>query len=230
MKPWPEFQVSILRNTAPLGIAACLDALPGKTEGAIFTKASSLGVKIAKVMEYDRFADELTNKRWAWANRIAPFLVNVNGCMELRGVGGSSYGQIRLYAEGIHRTFTTHRIALEVSSGQLLPEGAHCCHRCDNPRCNNPGHLFAGSPKDNGADRHAKGRTRGRLFANGQTPPNIARGAARGCAKLTEAEVREIRAIHASGAMGHKLLARKYGVSPPVIAGIVKRTAWTHVP
>lgn len=50
-----------------------------------------------------------------------------------------------------------HRVAYSIQNGGI-EEGAIICHRCDNPKCCNPGHLFAGTHKDNTADMYSKGR------------------------------------------------------------------------
>ena len=55
-------------------------------------------------------------------------------------------------------TIYAHRRALELSIGRDLAADEHALHRCDNPPCINPAHLFVGTNADNIRDRDAKGR------------------------------------------------------------------------
>lgn len=116
-----------------------------------------------------------------------------------------------------HRvTRGAHRVAYFVANDEL-PKGMLVCHRCDNPGCVNPAHLFLGSYLDNSRDCFSKGRAR------------RARGDGHVCAKLTESEVQEIRDRFAAGEAG-VALAEEYGVSKKAISHAAHRRTWKHVP
>ena len=100
---------------------------------------------------------------------------------------------------------------------QDVEAGVCVLHRCDNPACVNPGHLFLGSRRDNNRDRAAKGRSR--------TP----RGERHPLAKLTEQEVMEIRRLSKLGSKRAHLGAQ-FGVNEANIRAICKGRSWTHLP
>lgn len=205
--------------------------LPAKTKAAIFTHASKLRVKIAKPpMEYDPNGGEMENKTWAWMNRIQPCLTVVGECHEWNGANSKGYGQIRLFVAGEKRIFSTHRIAIEVRQRELIPEGLSALHRCDNPKCNNPDHLFTGDMAANVHDMHSKKRARG-MFVKGQIPhANLARGERSGNAVMTDESVTRARVIYDAGLLGYKLLAKMFGTAPAGMRRIVIRKGWLHVP
>lgn len=113
----------------------------------------------------------------------------------------------------------THRIAYELTFGPI-PEGKCILHRCDNPACCNPRHLFAGTQLDNIRDRHSKGRT-------SHASRNI--GERSGRSKLTESQVVEILRRHATLGETERSLAVEYGVTVSAIHLVVTRQNWRHV-
>jgi DNA-binding transcriptional regulator YiaG len=94
------------------------------------------------------------------------------------------------------------------------------CHKCDNPSCVNPHHLFEGTNQDNMSDMMNKGRH----VCN----PN--KGIKNHASKLTEAEVKEIRIKYNKKAkITQQVLADEYGVSRRSIGNIIKSKIWKHV-
>jgi hypothetical protein len=73
----------------------------------------------------------------------------------LRSTNDKGYGRLMM---GGKAGIAAHRAAWTVTNGPI-PKGLNVLHRCDNPPCCNPAHLFVGTQADNNADRHAKGRT-----------------------------------------------------------------------
>ncbi len=106
---------------------------------------------------------------------------------------GLSYGRTNWHG----KAWAAHRLSyLAFTSVEPSPD-VMVCHRCDNPLCINPSHLFLGMGDDNHRDMVAKGRN--------------ARGERHGMAKLTDKEVEEIRELRRSG-MVLAEIAKRYGV------------------
>jgi hypothetical protein len=112
-------------------------------------------------------------------------------------------------------TRRTHRVAFYLAYGRE-PSGL-VCHKCDNPPCCNPKHLFEGSDADNNMDCRDKGRQ------------NAIQGSAVASSVLTEAQVTRMRAEYKTGLVTQAALCKKYGVSDTTIAKIIHRRGWTHI-
>lgn len=129
-----------------------------------------------------------------------------------RGTLASGYGNFR--TDG--KLYLTHRYSWFLANGDI-PEGKHVLHRCDNPICVNPGHLFLGTQADNNRDRNAKGRT---------ISP---RGEDSGVSVLTDSAVRWIRYLRSKGAT-HRRIAEIIGcVSRRNVATVCSGQTWKHI-
>lgn len=151
----------------------------------------------------------LATRLWAKIQKAGP-----DDCwlwLAHRNPGG--YGTIG--SGGKHGTMLlAHRVAYEEAVGQI-PPGLHVLHRCDNPPCCNPAHLWVGTDADNVADMQAKGRKRWK-----PSP-----GSKNGLAKLTEQQVLEIRA-----APGPEVaIAARYKIAKSNVSFIRLRKTWKHI-
>lgn len=111
------------------------------------------------------------------------------------------------------KTVYAHRFSWELANGPI-PDGLWVLHKCDNPSCVRPKHLFLGTHQDNMKDQAAKGRT--------------TRGELDGMAKLTASQVVEIRTLLDRGRKGVDL-ARTFSVSIATISRIKHRIRWQHL-
>ena len=132
------------------------------------------------------------------------------------------YGQISTGRRTDPRVYV-HRLAWELANGPV-PDGLFVLHRCDNPPCCNPGHLFLGTIADNNRDMTMKGR-HGAVVR----PERLPRGVGHGNAKLTDDDVRAIRAAWARGGLRQRDIAELYGVDQQVVWSVVHRRTWAHV-
>lgn len=141
-----------------------------------------------------------------------------SGCIEWQGsVNTSGYGHIRERCNGASKLHIASRLAFSLFVGEI-PQGLQALHRCDNRRCVNPVHIFLGTNQDNVDDKVAKGRARG-----GDT-----RGERHGALKLTDAKVREIRALYSAGHF-QKDIAARFKVHQVLVSLIIRRKRWAHV-
>lgn len=126
-----------------------------------------------------------------------------SSCWEYPTVKNHRYGKIMV--DGT--LYYAHRLSYLLNRGPI--GDLLVCHHCDNPPCVNPDHLFLGTPRENMADMVAKDRS-------GIRELNHPHG------KLTDEQIREIRAKHARGIPG-SWLASEYGVSRQHVHDIVNR-------
>jgi len=136
---------------------------------------------------------------------------NWKGYIDLLGYGklGTTQG----------RTGFAHRVSWELANDSLVPDGLVICHRCDNPSCVNPSHLFLGTVADNNQDRHNKGRTK--------SPSN--KGENNPAAILTKVQVIEMRDHKEKGTLSPKEMSIKYGIALNTVYEVLRKRNWKDV-
>ncbi len=151
---------------------------------------------------------------------MARVAVKPSGCWEWLGPRHpKGYGLVS--SQG--KTLRCHRVALEAKLGKPLGK-LWALHRCDNPPCCNPAHLFPGTQPDNWADGVRKGRVT--IATKGAKPHHFGERSSQ--AKVTAQQVREIRARFAAGE-SKTALAKAYGVTLSPINKIILRKTWGNV-
>jgi len=131
-------------------------------------------------------------------------------------IGNGGYGRFNYTStKGKRFIADTHRVAYELTFGEI-PAGMCVCHKCDNPRCCNPAHLFIGTVQDNINDKVTKGRqSRGIKHTN---------------SKLAPTQVVQIRALYKDGGGSMAELARQFNITKGAIQHIIERRNWRHIP
>ena len=132
------------------------------------------------------------------------------GCWEVYS-HAKTRGYPMVMRQGVQRR--VHQLAWERSHGPI-PRDMCVCHKCDNPACWNPDHLFLGTPRDNTLDMFRKGRN-ATFFGEKNSQ-----------AKLTTDTVRQIREQYSLGHTSLTKLAAIHGVTFQAIHHIVTGKNW----
>lgn len=140
------------------------------------------------------------------------FIAKENGCWICTShepLKSKSYHGFDCKVHG--KTMKLHRYIYSMVNGRI-PRGAVVFHTCGNSLCINPGHMALGTHTDNVKARDERGTT--------------VKGENHGRAKLTEEDVRVIRADKRTGKIA---LANLFGVDPKVIYNIKNMLSWKHI-
>lgn len=150
------------------------------------------------------------------------------GCWLWHGGGARTalgYGVFGARRLAVNKTtISAHRASWLIYKGEI-PSEMFVCHRCDNPHCVNPDHLFLGTPKDNVVDCMGKQRN---------SSPPIRRGEINNKAKLTAVQVRNIRSRYKESyqrgnADNQMAMAQEFNVTQANISCILKMKTWKHI-
>lgn len=148
---------------------------------------------------------------WQWVDKNGPMHQTLGRCWiwmgSIRGTN-SPYGQFMVSSVRMG----AHRYSWTIHHGKI-PDGLNVLHKCDNPICVNPAHLFIGTHGDNVRDKVLKNRQ--------------CYGERNGRSILTESQVREIRRRYKYGTA--RTLAAEFNVSKSAIHMIVKGRNWKHI-
>ncbi len=115
----------------------------------------------------------------------------------------------------LYENLYAHRFSWELKNGKI-PNGMFVLHRCDNPACVNPSHLFLGTHTDNMRDKENKGRA------------NHPSGELNGKSKITRSDVLEIRRMHSSG-VTQREIGTRFKISGVQAYRIATKKHWRHV-
>lgn len=121
-------------------------------------------------------------------------------------VNDQGYGQFYI---GVKKSRPrAHRVSFAIATGRDVVSLGYICHRCDNPPCVNPGHLYEGTARSNTADMTARGR--------------------HGRAKMTESQVVEARTRAASGENMHDII-RDLDLDYLEVRNAAAGKTWSHL-
>lgn len=160
-----------------------------------------------------------------WSNVLMP--TDPAGCwLWQRARHERGYGLVTI-AGAMRRA---NRVAWEIANERPVPTGLWVLHRCNNPPCVRPDHLYVGTAQDNADDRTRAGHTlRGDDHDSRLHPERRPRGERQWKALLSESDVRAIRARYVKKYGVGATLAREYGVSISTIFAVVLGKSWRHI-
>jgi len=148
---------------------------------------------------------DIRERFWSKVNKSGP-----NGCwVWTASVDSNGYGKIFYQGKLIRASRMVWFLMFDEWPEAVL-------HRCDNPPCVNPAHLFKGTQSDNLSDMRQKGRHRYEAHS----------GVDNGRAKVTEEQVKQIRELCKRGDLTQREIGKLFGLSNQMVSRIAAQQAW----
>ncbi len=184
---WTKRELRLLRSSSSLREA--MELLPRRSEFAIYSRRSILGLpgyKYKRLLK-ERFMEKVrkTSGCWIWT-----------ASRHVRGYGTFQIGR---------KAHKAHRVSYEIHIGPI-PKDKNVLHKCDNPPCVKPKHLYSGNQVKNARDMMRRER---------------------GNYKLSWLKVAKIRSLHRSG-ISAKKLGRIFKVSCVTIREVAREATWNE--
>lgn len=173
-------------------------------------------------------------------NKIKEYIKNeTNDCIIYPILNKEGYGVIQTYEKGRKKHYLVHRVSYSIFYNLELISDEIICHKCDNPSCINPKHLFKGTHKDNSDDkvkkgRQAKGIKNGRYKTGyGSIYDPIEKPKSEFTKlfgrKLTEEQVKEIKELLKSKTYNFKSISEMLGIKESAIKDIFYKRTYTKI-
>lgn len=217
----PDEDAVIAENYPHSIIEDWMHLLPGRGRTSIHRRAVLLGLQ--PVDRDSKLKSKAIRRFFSGIKKNS-----ITGCWEWsRTKNNFGYGMMGVSTDAI----LVHRYSWMHHYGEI-PDGLIVCHKCDNPSCANPEHLFLGTHKDNVHDKISKGRDNyRRKTLRAKRVPKVkepSKARSRSDTKLTPGQVKEIKFL-LRGGVKQAHVAKKFSVSRTTILFIKQGKMWRHI-
>jgi hypothetical protein len=134
----------------------------------------------------------------------------------------AGYGQFNVSDKPPAKCRLAHRVSWLIAFGDI-PDGLHVLHKCDNPKCVRPSHLFLGTVKDNMKDMWNKNRSAVQKYGGSHMPHGEKHHFYKKGHKITREQAEEIRTMNGT----QRQIALRFGVDPSLISRIKSNEIWS---